>query len=137
VDLYSGSGGIGIESLSRGAKKAFFVENDKEALACIKDNLKKTRLEEKAIVIASDVKFALSSKINDKADIIFMDPPFALHAETEIIPLIIKENRLSEDGIIVVECDEKADFGYLEALGLVIFKEKQYKSCKHIFINRK
>ena len=137
VDLFSGSGGIGIESLSRGAKKAYFVENDKEALACIKDNLKKTRLEEKAVVIASDVKFALSSKINDKADIIFMDPPFALHAETEIIPLIIKENRLSEYGIIVVECDEIADFGYLEALGLEIFKEKQYKSCKHVFINRK
>ena len=42
VDLFSGSGGIGIEALSRGAKKAYFVENDKEALACIKDNLKIT-----------------------------------------------------------------------------------------------
>ena len=137
VDLFSGSGGIGIEALSRGAKKAYFVENDKEALGCIRENLKKTRLEENAVVISSDAKTALMTKINEKADIIFMDPPFAMHAETEIIPLILKNNLLKEDGIIVVEAEENADFGFLEGLGLEIFKEKSYKSCKHVFINKK
>ncbi len=137
VDLFSGSGGIGIEALSRGARKAYFVENDKEALGCIRENLKKTRLEEKAVVIPSDVITALMTKINEKADIIFMDPPFAMHAEKEIIPLILKNNLLKDDGIIVVEAEENADFGFLEALGLEIFKEKSYKSCKHVFINNK
>ena len=137
VDLFSGSGVIGIEALSRGAKKAYFVENDKEALSCIRDNLAKTRLEDRAVVISSDVKFALNSKISEKADIIFMDPPFAMHAEKEIIPLILKNNLLKDDGIIVVEAEENADFGFLEVLRLEIFKEKSYKSCKHVFINKK
>ena len=88
-------------------------------------------------MIASDVKFALTAKIREKTDIIFMDPPFALHAESDIIPIILQNNLLAEDGIIVVECDENADFGFLKNLGLEIFKEKQYKSCKHVFINRK
>lgn len=137
VDLFSGSGGIGIEALSRGAQKAYFVENDKEALGCIRENLKKTRLEENAVVISSDAKTALMTKINEKADIIFMDPPFAVHAECEIIPLIMKENKLNEDGMIVAECDFSADFTFLEDLGLQIFKEKNYKSCKHVFIKKK
>ena len=137
VDLFSGSGGIGIEALSRGAKKAYFVENDKEALSCIKDNLAKTRLEEKATVISSDVRVALSSRIGEKSDIIFMDPPFAMHAEKEIIPMILKNNLLKDDGIIVVEAEENADFGFLEGLRLEIFKKKSYKSCKHVFIKKK
>ena len=55
VDLYSGSGAIGIEALSRGAKRAYFVENDRNALACIKENLLKTHLSDKAVVTAKDV----------------------------------------------------------------------------------
>ena len=72
VDLFSGSGGIGIEALSRGAKKAYFVENDKEALGCIRENLKKTRLEENAVVIPSDAKTALMTKINEKVQELYV-----------------------------------------------------------------
>ena len=60
-----------------------------------------------------------------------------MHAETEIIPLILKNNLLKEDGIIVVEAEENTDFGFFEGLGFEIFKEKSYKSCKHVFINKK
>lgn len=137
VDLFSGSGGIGIEALSRGAKKAYFVENDKEALGCIRDNLAKTRLGERAAVLNRDVKSAVASGLVEKADIIFLDPPFAMHAEAEIIPLIMEKNLLKEDGIIVAECDFSADFTFLGALGLEISKEKTYSSCKHVFINKK
>ncbi len=136
VDLYSGSGGIGIEALSRGAKCAYFIENDKDALTCIRENLKKTRLEEKGIILKRDVKDAIHLNLFPKADIIFLDPPFKTHAEAEVIPLIMKENLLSEDGVIVVECDEEADFSFLEEFGLCIYKEKNYKSCRHVFINR-
>ena len=136
VDLFSGSGGIGIEALSRGAKCAYFVENDKEALGCIKENLTKTRLFDKAIICAKEVSFALNASISEKADIIFMDPPFALHAEKEIIPLILKKSLLNDDGIIVCECDENADFTFLDELKLEVYKAKEYKSCKHVFIRR-
>ena len=137
VDLYSGSGAIGIEALSRGARRCYFVENDKDALHCIRENLSKTKLTDGAVLIPADVRTALCTKLPEQADIIFLDPPFALHAESEIIPLIMKENRLSEGGRIVVECDFSADFTFLGGLGLEIFKEKSYSSCKHVFIKRK
>lgn len=137
LDLFSGSGGIGIEALSRGARVAYFVENDREALNCIKENLEKTRLSEKARIIKKDVKDAISLKLLEKADIIFLDPPFALHAERDIIPFIHQNGLLKEGGIIVTECDENADYSFLEQYNLCIYKEKNYKSCRHVFIKYK
>ena len=55
LDLFSGSGGIGIEALSRGAKEAVFVENNPKAMACIRENLKTTKLEHKAMTLTKDV----------------------------------------------------------------------------------
>ena len=136
VDLYSGSGAIGIEALSRGAKRAYFVENDKEALACIRKNLEKTRLSDKATVLACDVRRALSFDIKEKADIIFMDPPFSLHAKDEILKLIRERDLLAEDGIVVVECESAEDFSRISENGFEIFKEKDYKSCRHVFLRR-
>ena len=136
IDLYSGSGAIGIEALSRGAKITYFVENDKEALACIKDNLEKTKLAGNARVIKRSVKDAINLNMLEKADIIFMDPPFALHAECEIIPMITERKLLNDDGIIVTECDEKADFSFLKEYNLTVYKEKNYKSCRHVFIRK-
>ena len=137
LDLYSGSGGIGIEALSRGAKVSYFAENDNDAIRCIKENLKKTRLEERGRIVKRDVKDAIRLSMLETADIIFMDPPFLTHAETEIIPLIMEHNLLKEDGIIVVECNEDAGFDFLERLNLEIYKEKNYKSCRHVFIKVK
>ena len=136
LDLYSGSGAIGIEALSRGAKSAYFVENNKEALNCIRANLKKTRLSDKGIVIGKTVESFLVSGA-PAADIIFMDPPFELRKEEEIIPVIIREKLLKEDGIIVCECLKDGDFSGLDNLGLEIFKEKDYKTCRHVFIRFK
>jgi 16S rRNA (guanine(966)-N(2))-methyltransferase RsmD len=59
LDLFSGSGGIGIEALSRGAKQCVFVENEREAVTCIKQNLKTTRLSDQAQVMAMDVMQAI------------------------------------------------------------------------------
>ena len=69
LDLFSGSGGIGIEALSRGAKQAVFVEQNKKAVACIKENLMHTHLNDKAVVMSKDVMTALRiledfSKVN-------------------------------------------------------------------------
>ena len=134
IDLFAGSGAIGIEALSRGAKTAVFVENDKDAIACINENLKKTRLSDKGSIIKKNVKDAVNMHLLPKADIIFMDPPFAGHMEREIIPSVMNNNLLTEDGVIVVECDMEADFAFLGDLGLEIYKEKNYKSCRHVFI---
>ena len=74
LDLFAGSGGIGIEALSRGAKEAVFVEKNPKAMECIKENLKFTRLEKKGITLTKDVLNALYQLEGDKVfDYIFMD----------------------------------------------------------------
>ena len=137
VDLFAGSGAIGIEALSRGAANCYFVDNSNEAIKCINENLKKTRLLDKAGVFREDVSFFLKNTLKEKADIIFIDPPFKKHEETNIVPLISSLKVLNEDGIIIVECDYDANFDFLEDTDFEIYKEKEYKNNKHVFIRYK
>ena len=75
MDLFSGSGAIGIEALSRGAKKAYFIENNKDSLQCIQENIVFTKFTEHAIVIKQDVISALAGIQEKHVDLVFMDPP--------------------------------------------------------------
>lgn len=136
LDLFAGSGAIGIEALSRGASKCYFVENNTEAYKCIMDNLKKTHLEDKALVYKEDVLFFIKNRLKEIPDVIFMDPPFKDHLETLVINLLVSEGKISDDTIIVVECDKNADFEFLDNLGLEIYKIKEYKTNNHVFIRR-
>ena len=137
VDLFAGSGAIGIEALSRGAAKALFCDNSREAYDCIKVNLSKTRLSDKAEVYREDASFFLKNRIKEVPDIIFIDPPFKKHLEKEIIPLLCEKELIGEDTIVVVECDYDADFEFLNDYSLEIFKIKEYKTNKHVFIRKK
>lgn len=137
VDLFAGSGAIGIEALSRGAARCYFVDNSKEANSCIVENLKKTHLEDKAFVFKEDVFFFLKNRIKEVPDIVFIDPPFKDHLEKKVLPLLDEEGIIGEDTIVVVECDYDSDFEFLNDLNLEIFKEKEYKTNKHVFIKRK
>ena len=137
VDLFSGSGGIGIEALSRGAKKAYFVENNKAALSCIKENLKFTKFIEESVVLETDVMFALEKlRSEQEIDIIFMDPPYKSELEEQVLLALSKMPYVSQYTTIVVEALLDTDFSYLEAMGLEIYKVKQYKSNQHIFIRK-
>lgn len=137
LDLFSGSGGIGIEALSRGARCAYFVENDAKAVECIIDNLKFTKFTEKSIVLKQDVLTAVSGISEKEADIIFMDPPYDQLYERRVFEVLSKVNYVTDDTWIIVEASLQTDFSYLEELGYEIFKEKKYKTNKHIFIRRK
>lgn len=136
-DLFSGSGGIGIEALSRGAFHAYFVENDAKALECIVDNLKFTRFTDKATVLKQDVISALNGISEKEADIIFMDPPYDMLYEKKVLEVLSTKKYVTEDTLIVVEASLKTDFAYLDELGFEIMKEKKYKTNKHMFIRRK
>lgn len=133
VDLFSGSGAIGIEALSRGAKKAYFIEMNKEAISCIQDNVKFTKFTEQAVVLKQEVVSGLEF-IKEPVDIIFMDPPYDQLLEKTILEKLSKTNILKEDSMIIVEASLKTEFNYLEELGFVILKEKKYKTNKHVFI---
>ncbi len=137
LDLFAGSGQIGIEALSRGAKSAVFVEKNRKTTALINKNLEKTRLSDDATVIARDVMAALPQLSEyGPFDIIFMDPPYAGGLEEKVIEAIGEHGLLSENGKIVVEAalDRNLD---IDLERYTIFKEKIYKTNKHIFIGEK
>lgn len=137
LDLFSGSGAIAIEALSRGAKKAYLVENSCEASACIRENLAFTKLADDAVLMETDAMTALR-RLEGKTvfDIVFMDPPYNHEYEKEIITYLSGSELIDEYSIIVVEASNETSFDYLEGLGFAIYKIKEYKNNKHVFIQK-
>ena len=131
-DFFSGSGGIGIEALSRGAKHAYFVENSKKALECIKKNLTFTKLADQATVVSRDVLGAVPF-LTQKADVIFMDPPYQLGIEPAVMQMLKDSACLRKDTLIIIEAEKDNDLSDLEKLGFTMIKEKVYKTNKHVF----
>jgi 16S rRNA (guanine(966)-N(2))-methyltransferase RsmD len=136
LDLFSGSGAIGIEALSRGAKKATLVEKNRAAVQCIESNLEKARLKEQAVVLCDDVFLALK-KISSKGevfDVVFLDPPYNQDLEKNVLIFLAKSDLINENSIIIVEASLETDFEYVKQLGFKITRDKQYKTNKHIFL---
>lgn len=137
LDLFSGSGAIGIEALSRGAASAVFVEQNKKAVACIRENLKATRLEADAEILGIEVIAALKQSEEKKTfDYIFMDPPYDQLWEKKVLEYLSESNLLSQDGLIIVEASLQTDLSYASELGFAVIKEKVYKTNKHVFLER-
>lgn len=103
LDLFAGSGGLGIEAISRGAEKVVFVDKDYKSIDIIKKNLK--LIGENAVVLKCDYKSALE-KFNEQFDIIFIDPPYASGYYETALEKIHEKNLLTSDGIIVLEIGE-------------------------------
>ena len=137
VDLFSGSGGIGIEALSRGAKKAYFIDHGPKAVQCIQDNIKFTKFTDKAIILKQEATLALYNIPEKSVDIIFMDPPYDRGLERSVLEALTHFSYVTEETMIVVEASRNTDFSYLDDLGYEILKEKNYKTNKHIFLYRK
>lgn len=139
LDLFSGSGAIGIEALSRGAKSAVFVENNKSAVNCIKENLRTTKLGEDAVVLALDVMSAIRTlEIQGRVfDIIFMDPPYNHLLEKQVLEALQFSNIIYYNTIIIVEASLDTELDFLENTKFKIYKEKKYKTNKHVFIELK
>lgn len=137
LDLFSGSGGIGIEALSRGAKEAVFVENNPKAMQYIKENLRFTKLDKNAVTMQTDVLTALK-KLEGKTqfDYIFMDPPYAKGLEKQVLEYLAESDLVNEDTVIIVEAAKETEFTYLEQFGFYVTKTKEYKTNKHLFIER-
>ena len=136
LDLFAGSGGIGIEALSRGAAEAVFVDNSREALACIRENLIKTRLAEKAMVLGQDCAGAIRLLDARKMhfDIIFMDPPYRKGFEEKIIPYLLESSLVREGTQIIVETAKDTDISYMENFDCDMERVKEYKTNRHVFL---
>lgn len=138
LDLFAGSGAIGIEALSRGAREAVFIENGKEQLACIRENLKTTKLSEKATVLACDVQAGLKrlSGENRRFDFIFMDPPYDHELERRVLEAVIDTSLADEDTVFIVEASLQTDFSWAAPLGYEMIRSKEYKTNKHVFLKK-
>lgn len=136
LDLFAGSGAIGIEALSRGAKEAYFVEHSKACVECIKANLKFTHLDSNAVVMEQDVLSALN-RINtsEPFDIVFMDAPYKSGIEQDVLEALSSSKLVDKYSTIIVEEALDTDFSYVDDIdNLYIKKVKEYKTNKHVFI---
>lgn len=138
LDLFAGSGAIGIEALSRGATEAVFVERDGKACDCIRSNLAFTHLSEKSTVYGTDVFQVISGKTEkDPFDIIFMDPPYGQELEKKVLKILAGSELADEYTTIIVEASLQTDFNYLDSFGYDLVKYKKYKTNAHVFIKKK
>lgn len=126
LDLYAGSGSLGLEALSRGAKKAVFVENAREALLKLEQNIETTGLGKRADVQWIDVRSLLANPSGDRYDMIFVDPPYnvpvaSVRSDCESI---VMNGYLSDKGKVVVHRPAKE--ANLDPLGLELVWEREY-----------
>ncbi len=117
LDLFAGTGSLGLEALSRGMQKAIFIDVDRKSIQIIEENLKSTGFEASAEVYRNDAFRALKAlmKRNYKFDLVFMDPPYKNTNLNEFILFMNDHALLNDDAVIVVEHD--ASHRYPEQLG--------------------
>lgn len=131
LDLFSGSGSLGIEALSRGASRCFFNDKSKECFNCIKENLKHTNLYDKADISCLDYTEALASyrKKGIKFDLILLDPPYATELYEDVISLLQKMDIVSENCTIM--CEHSVNSELSEKIGAFNnIKNKKYGTVR-------
>ncbi len=140
LDLFSGSGALALESISRGAKMAVLCDSSRDAIKIIKQNIEKTRTNEKTLILNCDYKRALEDlkQKNIKFDIVFLDPPYQTDFAEDATKIIIEKNLLNENAIIILETDNKEKVIKNLDTELVEIKDiKKYGRVDLLFLNRK
>ncbi len=139
LDLFSGSGGIGIEALSRGSRRAVFVENNPKAVKCIEENVEHCKFQDQSLILSTDYMSALN-RLNGKGyhfGIVFMDPPYNKGFERKAMQLLHDMDYVDENTIFVIEADLLDDLAEdIEKMGYSLQREKTYKTNKHIFFKK-
>jgi len=131
LDLFAGTGAIGIEALSRGAAFAVFVEVSPKCFSVIRRNLEKTRFVSHASIVKSDVVTAVKKLNGQHFDLIFLDPPYLRDFTDKALREIVEQDILSKDGYIILEMS-KMDKPP-QVTGLTIFREKEYSGTRLVF----
>jgi len=134
LDLFAGSGAIGIEALSRGSTNVFFVDISNDSLKILKKNLSTLHIEDKIEMYNADYKTAIEKfKFkNIKFNIIYIDPPYFKAIAQDALALVEEASILSQNGIIAVEHDEKDSMPQNQGK-LFLLKQKKYGGTKLSF----
>lgn len=139
LDLFSGSGGIGIEALSRGAKQAVLVEFGKEALECIRKNLEKTKLKRPAVVLPVEVTYGVSKleKMGQVFDLVYADPPYKKGFEPKILSILADSSIVKKGTEVILETSLDTEPDYIDESRYELLKVKKYKTNQHVFLQVK
>lgn len=126
LDLFSGSGALGIEAISRGAHRAYFCDKSPKSLEVARSNIAKAKFEDRSIVKNCDYLRMIDhlAAKGEKMDIIFIDPPYYEGLFEDVLRAIVDREILDNEGILVVEHDRQVAIG--EVTGLMFKKEKNY-----------
>ena len=107
LDLFAGSGQMGLEALSRGAAHATFVDKSKDAIKFIKENAEKTKLNDKSTIYQTDYLEFIRRNSGTKFDLIFLDPPYAFNMYKPALKSLLENNFIKKSTLIVCESDFK------------------------------
>lgn len=134
LDLFAGSGSIGIEALSRGASQAVFGDFRKECMACIEENLRKTRLLDRAILLPGDYRTVLGRLRGRDTPFgfVFLDPPYRQGLALRALELLQEADYVDASTLFIVEAALEEDFSGAEG-AYELVREKKYKTNKHLF----
>ena len=139
LDLFSGSGAIGLEFVSRGAKKAYLCDNSKSAIDIIKKNIKKTHFEEEVILYNCDFLDALNKVSKEKINIIYIDPPYKTDYVKRALKKIIKMNNIDNEALLIIETDDyERIISDLEEMNesMKIIDQRKYGRANLIFLKK-
>ncbi len=125
LDLFAGTGSLGIEALSNGSRECYFVDQNKKMFNILKDNIKELKIEDKTHLQNTSFQTALKyyQEQNIKFDLVFLDPPYQTEYYEEAIKLLLEYNLLNKQAIIVCESDNYNKFTNIK---LPIYKERKY-----------
>ncbi len=131
LDLFSGTGSLGIEALSRGAEKAYFVDNHPKSIQTIKENIHSTGYGSKSVVLFCDAQKAIQKLVSadEQIDIVFMDPPYHENLILPCIYTMIEKKLLKKTGLLIIEHDQKEKLP--ECIDILSkIKEKRYGNTR-------
>lgn len=135
LDLFSGSGAIGLEAASRGAKKTILCDKSKEAVKIINKNIEKTHLKERVELFNLDYETLLNTKIHQKLDIIYIDPPYDSDFAIKSVKFIINNKLVDENSKIIIETDnEGKTLKELDKIQVEVIDKRKYGRAILIFL---
>ena len=135
LDVFSGSGAIGLEAASRGAKKVILCDKSKDAINIINKNIEKTHLKEKVELYNLDYETLLKNKVKEKMDIIYIDPPYNSDFAIKSVEYITSQKIADENSTITIETDnEEKVLNELKKIDIEIIDKRRYGRATLIFI---
>lgn len=138
LDVFSGTGNIALEAVSRGAEEAVLLEKDTDALRIIQDNVTACRQDARCIIMRGDSFASMNTlyRQGKQFDIIYVDPPYQGGLYEEVLKNIADKNLLTQDGIILLECAKNTSLSMENSI-FFIYKEKTYGDTCVLYVKKK